>query len=276
MKLYTDKNKPEVEALKHTTHMGIGAHPDDLEIFAFHGIQEGLQTRSYTGITVCDGAGSPRTGAYAKVTDQEMVQIREQEQIQAAQLGKYAAQYCLRLASTDVKKPKCEDLVNRLISILKNTKLQILYTHNPMDKHQTHVAVSWHVVQALRALPVENLPQQVIGCEVWRDLDWLTDKSKVMLDVSSQAELAASLINVHKSQIEGGKKYAEATLGRRMANAVFSEAHSVDMATHMIVGVDLMPLIINKKMTLSEFALSHIKAFETSVLSITNLYQEKL
>ena len=47
-------------ALRRTTHVGIGAHQDDLEIMAYHGIAQciGDNMRWFGGITCTDGAGS--------------------------------------------------------------------------------------------------------------------------------------------------------------------------------------------------------------------------
>ncbi|MEI9866262.1 MAG: hypothetical protein WDN00_17245 [Limisphaerales bacterium] len=59
----------------------------------------------------------------------------------------------------------------------------------------------------------------MIGCEVWRNLDWLGDNEKFLMDVSGHDKLAARLNGVFASQIAGGKRYDLATLGRRSANA---------------------------------------------------------
>jgi hypothetical protein len=50
----------EEAALKRTTHLGIGAHQDDLEIMAMRGILECYDADQdwFTGVTVTDGAGS--------------------------------------------------------------------------------------------------------------------------------------------------------------------------------------------------------------------------
>jgi len=62
------------EALSRTTLLAVGAHQDDIEFMALHGILEcfGRRDRSFTGVTVTDGAGSPRSGPYADYTDAEM------------------------------------------------------------------------------------------------------------------------------------------------------------------------------------------------------------
>ena len=80
-------------ALERTTHLGVGAHQDDLEIMAAHGILECYQRddRFFTGITCTDGAGSSRTGLYAEFSDEAMMAVRAQEQRKAAVLGEYSA-----------------------------------------------------------------------------------------------------------------------------------------------------------------------------------------
>ena len=56
------------EALAKTTHLAVGAHQDDIEFMAMHGILECFRQtdRWFSGITVTDGAGSPRSGPYEK------------------------------------------------------------------------------------------------------------------------------------------------------------------------------------------------------------------
>ena len=73
-------------ALKRTTHLAIAAHPDDIEILAFHGISECYQRndRWFSGITVTDGSGSPRSGPFRGVSDDTMVEVRRDEQRKAA------------------------------------------------------------------------------------------------------------------------------------------------------------------------------------------------
>jgi hypothetical protein len=49
-------------------------------------------------------------------------------------------------------------------------------------------------LEALRALPPGARPRRVLGCEVWRDLDWLVDADKVALDSGRHPELAAQTL----------------------------------------------------------------------------------
>ena len=57
--LFVPDGLPPAGALERTTHLGVSAHQDDLEIMAYHGILEGFsrEDRWFTGVVVTDGAG---------------------------------------------------------------------------------------------------------------------------------------------------------------------------------------------------------------------------
>ena len=233
------------EVLARTTHIGIGAHQDDLEIMAYQGILEcfGNKDKHFTGVTVTNGAGSPRDDLYASYTDDDMQKIRRVEQRKAAYVGEYSAQIFLDYTSGAVKDGNNTDVAGDLKQLLSATKTKIIYTHNLADKHDTHVAVTLRLIQAIRDLPSNARPEKLYGCEVWRGLDWLNDDEKVFFDVSAHENLAMSLVGVFDSQICGGKRYDLATAGRRRANATYFASHATDVATSVIYGVDLTPLI---------------------------------
>jgi len=81
----------------------------------------------------------------------------------------------------------------------------------------------------------------VIGCEVWRDLDWLADTEKVIMDLSGYMELAEKLRGVFVSQIQGGKRYDLAVAGRNQAHATFFDSHRADDYQSISLGMDLTP-----------------------------------
>ncbi len=255
--------------LKKITHMAIVAHQDDLEILSYHGILSCYRQpeKSYFGVVVTDGAGSARSGVYAKYTDEEMKEIRSREQEKAAIIGEYGALAQLRYTSKETKDPKNDQLVNDLTNLLLLTKPKVLYTHNLADKHDTHIGVATKVILAIRALPKEDRPQVIYGCEVWRDLDWLDDSEKVCLDVSGQPDLAAALLEVFDSQIAGGKRYDQATLGRRLANATYYQSHFVDQANAVTFALNLTPLIENDELSLEGYIISLINRFRQDVQS---------
>ena len=254
-------------ALGRTTHLGIGAHADDLEIMAFQGILECFQREDlwFSGVVVTDGSGSPRDGAYRDYSDREMQRVRRIEQKKAAILGEYSAQILLDHPSAAVKDPASHLVVEDLQEVLRVTHPKTIYTHNLADKHDTHVAVALRVIQALRALKPAELPLKVYGCEVWRDLDWLHDSDKVAFDVSAHENLQAALLGVFDSQIAGGKRYDLATLGRRRANATYHASHGVDVTTGTVFAMDLTPLILNPELRPAELIDGLIEGFHKDV-----------
>lgn len=231
-------------ALARCTHLGIGAHQDDLEFMAFHGILACLErdTEWFGGVVCTDGGGSSRTGPYANHSDDAMREVRIAEQNAAARLGRYGVMIQLGHSSASVKHPGENALTRDLTGILAASTPRIVYCHNPADKHDTHIGVVAATLNAIRFLPAAIRPEKVYGCEVWRDLDWMLDAEKVVLDVSGRDALAAEINAVFDSQIAGGKHYDLAVLGRRRANATFSDAHSCDEAEMVTFAMDLTPL----------------------------------
>ena len=243
--IFVPDGLPAEEALARTTHMAVSAHQDDVEIMAYDGILKCFQRddRWFCGVVVTDGSGSPRDDLYKDYTDEEMRVVRRIEQKKAAVVGEYGAQVLLDYPSSAVKDASNEAPVEDLALLFKIARPEVVYTHNLADKHDTHVGVALRVIEALRRLPANERPQRLYGCEVWRDLDWMVDTDKVIFDVSAHENLQAALLGIYDSQICGGKRYDLATMGRRRAHATYYEAHGTDVATGMILGMDLTPLI---------------------------------
>lgn len=246
---------PWPAALARTTHMGIGAHQDDLEFFAVHGILEahGRDDRWFTGVTVTNGAGSARAGVYERLTDEEMVGVRREEQRKAAVIGEYAAMIQLDYPSAMIKDRGQTGPVDDLHAILDAARPEVLYLHNPADKHPSHVAVLARSLAAVRRLPPAARPGRIYGCEIWRDLDWLPEGKKVVLPVGGRTNLQGALNGVFDSQISGGKRYDLAVMGRRLANATFHESHATDKETGLVFAVDLTALAAEDAPSLEEF-----------------------
>jgi LmbE family N-acetylglucosaminyl deacetylase len=261
--VYVPSGVDPAVALARTTHLCIGAHQDDVEIMAYHGIAEcfGRDDRWFSGVVVTNGAGSPRTGRYARISDEEMQDIRRREQRRAARLGGYSIQLQLAHPSAAVRSSDCAAVREDLAQILAACRPEIVYVHNPMDKHDTHVAVFLRTLEAIRSLPRAQRPPQVFGCEVWRDLDWLPDNEKVALDVSDRPRLAQDLLAVFKSQIGGGKRYDLATLGRRAANASFHTAHATDTTRALTFAMDLTVLTRVDSMDVKTYVRELVRRF---------------
>lgn len=254
-------------ALSRVTHLGVGAHQDDLEFMAFHGIAACFHSQDqwFGGVTCTNGAGSSRIGAYAGHTDVEMRKVRHDEQDLAARVGRFGFMAQFDHPSSVVKSPDDSRLREDLLQILTICRPEIVYTHNPADKHETHLGVTVALLEAIRALPPEERPQAVHGCEVWRNLDWLDDSDKIVHDLSGHDCLAAALNGIFDSQIAGGKRYDLAVMGRRRANSTFFDSHSTDHSDSLGFAMDLTPLIKDDSLDLLDFTLGHVNRFAASV-----------
>jgi len=260
-------NTPLEKALARTTFMGISAHQDDIEFMAYDGILKcfGKSNEWFYAIVVTNGAGSPREGLYADYTDEQMQTIRKSEQKKAAYVGEYGALSLLDYPSSAVKDPNNKDIVEELKTLIATSKPKVIYTHNLADKHDTHIGVVVKVISAIRELPESLQPEKLYGCEVWRNLDWVNDEEKVVFDVSTHPNIAASLNEVFDSQISGGKRYDLAVAGRRLSNATFAASHGVDTATGLLYGMDLTPLIKDVNMDINVYVQGYINRFAADV-----------
>ena len=252
--IYIPDHTTEEQALSRTSHLCFAAHQDDIEIMAAQPILECFQQadKSFTGVVVTDGRGSPRDSLYKAYTDEEMRLVRFKEQRKAAVVGEFGAQIMLDIPSKEIKDASQNGPVEDILAILQATKPKFVYTHNLADKHDTHVAVALRVIQALRMLDQAERPERVVGCEVWRALDWMVDSDKVTMDLSTHENLQVALLGVFDSQIAGGKRYDLASIGRRRANATYFGSHGVDETTGLSYGMDLTPLIHDETLNPSE------------------------
>jgi len=265
--LFVPDGLPADEALARTTHLCLAAHQDDIEIMAANPILTCFQQKDlwFTGVVVTDGRGSPRDDLYKDYSDEDMRVVRFVEQKKAAFVGEYAAQILLDYPSKLIKDGSNKVAVEDIVKILRATRPQFVYTHNLADKHDTHVGVALKVIEAVRQLPQDEQPQKLYGCEVWRDLDWMTDTDKVPFDCSAHENIQMALVGVFDSQISGGKRYDLATLGRRKAHATYFASHGTDATTGLSFGMDLTPLIADPAKAPGDFVQEFIQRFAQEV-----------
>ena len=266
--LFVPDDSAPAKALERTTHLGIGAHPDDLELMAWHGITKchASDVHWFTGVVCCDGAGSPRSGHYADYSDADMVKQRAQEQRQAAELGQYSAQIQLGYSSTQAGSVDTQ-LVEDLARVIDTTRPDIIYLHNLADAHATHVAIALASLQALRNLEDDWHPQQVFGVEVWRSLDWLPESHRIVLALPADDSLQQRLLACHDSQIRGGKRYDLAIRARQQANATFADSHNVDTHAACCVVLDYSALIDNPNLTPRAFMEQCLNGFNEEIFN---------
>lgn len=261
-----DQTEP-LEALRRVTHLGIVSHQDDLEIAAYHGITECFHSgdKWFGGVVVTDGSGSPRKGPYENYTDEEMQRVRLIEQRKAAYVGEYSTMIQLGYPSEEVKEQRNGPVVDDLRFILETSRPEILYVHNPCDRHDTHVATFLRCLEAIRATPKDARPKKVYGCEVWRKLDWLLSQDKAMLKVDKHPHLLRPLLGVFDSQISGGKRYDLAEEGLRHANATYFDSHTTDKTSLLTFAMDLTPLVEDDSLDVHEYTLGYVRRLEQDV-----------
>lgn len=261
--VFVPSSDNETDAFSRTTDLTVSAHPDDTESISYHAIEECFhkKDRHFSAIIVSDGAGCARTGEYADYSDEEMVAIRRVEQKKAAMIGEYSSLVMLDYTSSEVKDRENLHVVDDLYRLLMEMRPKRVYTQNLADKHDTHVATVIKTILAIRRMPKDSRPEKLYGCEAWRSLDWMKDERKIIFDVSRKPNLFAALFGVFDSQISGGKRYDEAIVGRRLANASFLESHQADTFTKAQYAMDLTPLIQNDDMETSDFILQYVSEF---------------
>jgi LmbE family N-acetylglucosaminyl deacetylase len=257
-----------IRAVRRTTHLGIGAHQDDLENIAVHGILNCYQNprRSFSGVVLTDGAGAPRPPKLQSLPDLDYVQLRNREQKAAARLGEYSAAVLLAYSSPDLKDFENSGPTRDLQNLIRTASARVVYTHNPFDRHPTHQAAVLRTLRALQTLPSQHHPERLYGVEFWRNLDWLDHPSRVTLDCSQNLELQADLLGVYETQ-NAVKDYPRGSLGRRRAQAVFAESHQPDQRLAQMFAVDLTPLLAEDAPSLGDFARSLLESFQEQVLA---------
>jgi len=257
------------EALRRTTHLGIGAHPDDLEFMGWHPILECLhhQDNHLTGVITSDGRSSSRSGMYARHSDDEMVQVRLREQQHAAVSGEYAATLSLMYEETGpvMGGQQNEPLILDIMEIIQRTRPRVIFTHNLCDRHPHHVVVVLAVINALRRLNYK--PEQFYGGEAWRGLDWMNPSDRMHFDVSEHQNITAALMGVYDSQITGGKRYDQATAGRKRANATYSDPFKADDSSALEYAMDMLPLLHDHQLKPEDYAGQLVQNFLKDVQS---------
>ena len=265
-RVFVPDRSPENIALSRTTHLGIGAHPDDLEFFGWHPILECFQDKNlwYSGVIASDGRSCPRAGQYASFSDEEMVKVRFKEQQHAAVTGEYSALVHLLHSETgEVMGGSPRPLVEDLKRVIEASRPNHIITHNLADSHPHHLVVCMSAITALREL--EYRPQSFYGGEIWRGLDWMTTVDKLVFDVSDHQNLSNALMGVYDSQITGGKRYDLATAGRKRANATYYDPLRSDTTSALEYGMNLMPLLLHPHLNPDEYVASLIANFQKEI-----------
>jgi len=270
---YTPDRSGTERALARSTHLGIGAHQDDLESIAIAGILQAYRKDSswFSGVVVTDGSGAPRQGPYADLSGAELTDVRNREQIAAADRGRYSSITLLAYPSAEARDPADRNPTRDLQAVIQAARPEVLYTHSPLDKHPTHAAVAVRTLTALRDLPSKSRPSRVYGVEFWGGLDWVPEGDRVVFDCSRQQQLQRDLLEAFPSQ-NTAKDYPGAVLARRRANAVFQHSHQADQLEAVTYGLDLTPLVQDPTREIKDYFLDIINSYREQALATLNRF----
>jgi LmbE family N-acetylglucosaminyl deacetylase len=243
------------EDLSLGTHLAIGAHPDDLEIMAGPLIEECLEDarKKLVGVVCTHGVSDSFLSENSKPLISKKIDVRRTEQLKAAELGGYFAVVQLGHSSGAVKDTSFSLLKEQLTALINTIKPQTVYTHNPFDRHQTHRAIFRNVFETLK--DSHYSPEEFLGCEVWRGLDWIDSEKKRALSIKNPAFIE-KLISCFSSQQDSQRDYALGLRSRLKANQTFNDAYNFLESDHILYALDLKHLLEKK----TQVKLSHALA----------------
>jgi len=251
-----------------TNLLAIASHHDDIEIMAMDGILKAYGSKKYAfyGCVVGDGSTCNKSGKYAELNDKDMMEVRNQEQIRASEIGEYSKLYLLKHTPNEIVDAENKSIIKDIKKIIEEVKPDVIYTHNVFDKNPSHRALTLKVIDAIMDMPEELRPRLLYGCEVFRGLDWLPDRYKVTFDLSENKELQNRLIGVYDSRAEGFKDYTKAVMGRKLSNATLEYNAASETEDKLIwYGINLTS-VIQKNIPIKEFCVKVLGDFNKELL----------
>ncbi len=232
----------------------IGTHADDGVLLGFPAIWDGFldQNLSVRSVVVTDGAGAPQRANGGRVRSKNLLRLtRRLEEIKVGTLARYAGVTFLDYSSATVKDSASTEPTLALYDTLLQCVPAEVWTHSPLDEHESHRAVLERVVQAIQMLPFESRPKLRAG-EVWCSHAGIAKPWKVRFDVSDGLWLARRLLRQYRSQLEA-RWYDRGAIARWIGNATFEESHEVQTAHAVVFALDLTRLIDKHPLTIPEY-----------------------
>lgn len=251
------------------SHLAIGAHPDDVEIFAFNAIQQCYKSedKHFAAVICSNGSGAPAYGKFKEKSKNEIVQIRNEEQQKAAQIGQYTGLVHFNQESETLKQGNAV-FIKDLKVLLEFLKPEYIYTHSPFDDHKTHRCTLRACLQALKMIEDKSWLKGLFACEVWGSLDWLPKQYKYVLGENKSEDLQMRLLECFYSQNIGSqKRYDLGTIGRKLGNATFFESDKGNQYTHQSYAIDLSSVIKQDNVDVSNYCSQIVSDYHESIKS---------
>lgn len=184
--------------------LAIGCHPDDLEI----GCGGTLAKLAATGHTVTMVHAASGDKGHRRIPPEDLIGIRRAE---ARAAGALIGARVISLEIPDLSvKSDHDDLILKLVRIIRETKPDYIITHPPEDYMKDHMEVSRAVFDASFAATVphydrEEGPDMVHRATPIFYMDTLAGVGFLpseYVDISNYIDTKLAMINCHRSQIK--------------------------------------------------------------------------
>jgi LmbE family N-acetylglucosaminyl deacetylase len=231
-----------LDGLARASIVGIGAHPDDLELgmpaFILPCVDSSVE--QFAGVTCSDGVGSFRAKGFEHLTSEQFVRVRLEEQLAAARLGNYSAQVMLGHPEPSISDGSAlSKMTDDIEEVLRIAEPHTVVTHSLTDRHIHHRRVALATIAACRRLA--RRPDALFGVEIWGGLEWL-QPAAVKLPVADRTNLAERLASCHASQV-GHTPYGEAAAARRFVNGTYALDRSIGVREDITYALDMTVLL---------------------------------
>lgn len=242
------------------------AHPDDAEFGCYALIRKCMKEgKRLLVIVVTTGSKCPLAGSFADRAE-EMERIRAEEQFEAARIGNYSV-LMLGYESADLRGAGSDLVCGVLEQILSQCSAAEIWTHNPFDRHPTHLSVLRLLLAAIRRMNRSKRPTKLYGAELWGGLDHVPAEHIEEFDVSDDLGLRRALIEAFRSQNEA-KNYAAGVPGREAGHATFRASHSNNRMTACDLALNMAPLLEDDTLSLEDWTKQLLDKYVRVTLSL--------
>lgn len=182
--------------------LAIGAHPDDLEISAFGTLA--LHAKRGDDVFVCGITNGDQ--GHMIIQPKELAEIRVKEATKAAKT--IGAQEYFNLGVSDMMVRSGDDeLANKLIDVIRETRPDYIITHRSDEYHQDHnetglLAFNTSFTSSLPHYLTEKPFFPKVPSIYYMRSDAQTFRASDYVDISSVMELKLEALSCHQSQIQ--------------------------------------------------------------------------
>lgn len=201
--------------------MGFGVEIGDLERISSSYINDNFcdGNRCFVGVISRAPHNILGKNLYAGYSDQDMISIRMQEAVKAANIGSYASLYLLNYASLKEEK---NFLLSDYKNLLNNYRPDVIFTFSPFDDDIDHIVSLTVLIEAIKQIKNYS-PKHIFAVNTFGDFGAFNPEGLIHLNLSKQRDLINSLISVYVSIKEEGKVLVPGTTAFDLSSNIFEE-----------------------------------------------------